>query len=251
MKVTTELRAVFMDINPKTAKEMLAHNVGNREPSQITIDSYARQMPHNWFTSADAIAFSKDGRLVNGQQRLMAVEKSGSTIKKQLVVFGLDTNVFGILDCQRTRSLSVRTNLDKSITEIANGYWKLILKKQTKISANEAIGLVHNRQIHFDSIIPMRPKKKGVGAAPVWVALIYYAEYNLPSAMDFARQFVAGYCESQQVQILRNWIYTFENEGGTKRRETILRRALYCMNAHAKDIQIKRIGNIDVQEAFA
>jgi hypothetical protein len=76
---------------PQTAREWLEANKQNRPQRKGQIDRYADQMKNgDWLTSPDAIAFDKNGRLINGQHRLKAIEQSSTTQKDQLVVWGLE-----------------------------------------------------------------------------------------------------------------------------------------------------------------
>lgn len=91
-------------ISPSTARKYLELNRSNRPLSKRTILDYVRAMhAGEWLLNGEAIKFDRDGRLVDGQHRLAAIEKSGQTLST-VVMRGLDPEVFKTLDTGRNRS---------------------------------------------------------------------------------------------------------------------------------------------------
>ena len=90
--------ASFVAVTPALARQMLGCNRGNRPVGRTQIARYTRLMREGrWRTTSDAVAFSKEGRLLNGQHRLQAILNSGTT-QTMLVCTGLDPAVFHFLD---------------------------------------------------------------------------------------------------------------------------------------------------------
>ena len=73
----------LMTITPELAKSILdSSNNNNRSISTDRVDTYARAMSAGqWMLTHQGISFYDDGELADGQHRLMAVVKSGSTIQ--------------------------------------------------------------------------------------------------------------------------------------------------------------------------
>jgi ParB-like nuclease domain len=91
-RITTET------INPSQAKKMLENNRNNRNPSQQRIDELASQMRQGkYIMPPDAITFDRQGRLINGQHRLLACVQSGTTIQS-IVYRNASEEVFMITD---------------------------------------------------------------------------------------------------------------------------------------------------------
>lgn len=91
-------------ITPQMAQEMLSHNTTNRAASKRHVDFYADIMKSGeWELNGEAIKFAKDGSLLDGQHRLMAVVESDTPVLF-LVVRGLDKEVFKTLDTGKKRS---------------------------------------------------------------------------------------------------------------------------------------------------
>jgi len=71
----------YVRITPDTAARMLAGNQVNRILRRAMVNKYARDMiAGRWVLSNDAICFSSDGKLLNGQHRLTAVVESGQSV---------------------------------------------------------------------------------------------------------------------------------------------------------------------------
>jgi hypothetical protein len=91
-------------IGPIEADGILKGNLGNRSIIENHVQNLADQMSSGlWKQSLDPIRISKNGRLLDGQHRLLAVLTSKETIEF-LVVRGLDEEVFDVLDTGKHRS---------------------------------------------------------------------------------------------------------------------------------------------------
>lgn len=129
-KKATAGESAWVDVDPATAKEMLAANKSNRPVSRDTVLGYAREMAAGaWIETHQGIAFDDSGRLIDGQHRLLAVAESGATVR-MLVTYDLPERPAGqtqstmdVVDRGRVRSVG-------SQLKIAHG-----LANGTKISA--------------------------------------------------------------------------------------------------------------------
>lgn len=82
------MHTVTVEVTPAKAAEWLEKNTFNRSISAATVNKYASDMMSGaWTLNHQGIAFGDDDVLVDGQHRLMAIVKSGMTIK-MLVTFG-------------------------------------------------------------------------------------------------------------------------------------------------------------------
>lgn len=90
---------VIRDITPDMANEMLKSNTNNyRKAYYKVVAKYADDMANGrWQTNGDPIRISKSGVLLDGQHRLMAIAKSGTT-QTMLIVYDVEdeTSVFDI-----------------------------------------------------------------------------------------------------------------------------------------------------------
>ena len=97
-----EIRLV--KVTPEMAEEMLEHNTQNRAIRKKTVSEYAQSiMSGNWKCTPDAVAFSRDGTLINGQHRLSAVVQAGIPVK-MFVASGMEQSEY--LDRGAKRNVS-------------------------------------------------------------------------------------------------------------------------------------------------
>lgn len=91
-------------ITPELATELLKGNIANRPPSRSFITDYARQMKAGlWFEeTGEAIKITSDGRLVDGQQRLMALIMAGVSLN--FLVTEVPNDAFKYIDSGKKRT---------------------------------------------------------------------------------------------------------------------------------------------------
>lgn len=74
-------RYSIVQVTPDMARRWLDRNIGNRNLRPRKVEKYARDMANgDWAIANDAICFTPDGVLSNGQHRLHAVIASGVTV---------------------------------------------------------------------------------------------------------------------------------------------------------------------------
>lgn len=73
-------------VGPEQAQKWLERNVSNRNVRPARVREYATAMQEDrWVYTADPIRFDEDGRLIDGQHRLMAVVRSGHEVEMHIV----------------------------------------------------------------------------------------------------------------------------------------------------------------------
>lgn len=101
---TNGVRTKVMTIDADHAKKMLEKNTCNRRLSNdrvVEIMGWIRK--GQWRLTTDAIGFSSDGNLINGQHRLHAIVKTGKPVDL-LVATGLEPDAFNVIDTVKVRS---------------------------------------------------------------------------------------------------------------------------------------------------
>jgi hypothetical protein len=79
--------ARWEDITPERATELLTMNTCNRTVKQKTVAKYTEDMKTgNWKSNGVPIVIGDDGVIKDGQHRLMAIVRSGVTLRNQLIV---------------------------------------------------------------------------------------------------------------------------------------------------------------------
>ena len=100
-------------IDPETAQCYLNSMVDNRKKIKGAIDEYAQSMRDlEWLLSHQGIAFDDQGRLIDGQNRLLAIIATGIAIP-MMVTTGLIVDCFKVVDAGRGRKLSQAMHIRK------------------------------------------------------------------------------------------------------------------------------------------
>lgn len=104
-------------ITPELAEKMLGGNIGNRSKRRWWIEAIAAAIKRGeWQMTHQGVAFTKSGKLVDGQHRLEAIIEANQGIW-MLVVTGLEEDVFKVIDCGIKRTLADLTGLPKRLAE--------------------------------------------------------------------------------------------------------------------------------------
>lgn len=92
----------FVQVTPHLAEVMLEHNDGNRAmPSRHKL--VRALLENEWLLSPAGLAFSHDGRLLDGQTRLTAFIEAGATVE-MAITFGCEPEEFKVIDYGKNRS---------------------------------------------------------------------------------------------------------------------------------------------------
>lgn len=106
------MTAAVETVRPSTAREWLTHNTRNRNWRPDRIVQYAHDMRvGNWHMTGEPIKFAYTGRLLDGQQRLMAVVDANVEVDF-LVVRGLAENAQRHMDSGAARTAGDALRLD-------------------------------------------------------------------------------------------------------------------------------------------
>lgn len=180
-----------MYVTPEMAKEWLNHNIINRKVQPRRVDSYAVDMASgNWQYNKETIKFNKRGDLVDGQHRLLAIIKSGTSIKTA-VVFDIDNDVY-IFDrgMNRTTSQSLgmagmdRSLSNKMVVSVAKLHF-ILQGSVMNVSDSEIQKFLYRNEeiIRFIDSLP-RKKKNGLNAVNTSNAAILLAVfYGIKSSL--------------------------------------------------------------------
>lgn len=97
--------AKLVTVTPELAQEWLGKNEFNRSPRSATVREYEQAMRDGlWRITGDTIKFDKNGRLIDGQHRLMACVRAGKPFQSY-VVMGLSTEAYLSVDSGVKRGL--------------------------------------------------------------------------------------------------------------------------------------------------
>ena len=129
------LRAKYEKITPNRATKLLEHNTDNYRMSlsNSTLENLVYELTHGqWKATTQGIGFDTNGVLVDGQHRLMAIQKSGITVDKQLVCYGLEPESKLKIDVGKKRTLSDLTQITSRIISTIRIPFRFVYGSGTK-----------------------------------------------------------------------------------------------------------------------
>ncbi len=129
------INAKLVHVSPAMAEAWLTKNLNNRPVSEAHVQVLAGRMRRNeWKLNGEAVKFTPDGYLLDGQHRLHAISRSGVPVTL-LVVEGVYRETFDTMDQGKTRSaadvLSVRGEANASHLATACRLAMLIMDNPT------------------------------------------------------------------------------------------------------------------------
>ncbi len=123
-------------ITPILAEHFLTKNTENRRITQSNVDFLTDQMKKGLYkeNTGETIKFSKTGKLIDGQHRLLAIVKSGKSFKFTIAE-DLEDTVFHVLDTGKTRNTGDVLSIQGfKYANILAGAVKFILSIEQNIS---------------------------------------------------------------------------------------------------------------------
>ena len=91
-------------VSPEKAAELLANRAGNRPVRQAKVRAFARDiLAQRWMDNGQTLSIGTDGKLLDGQHRLLAIIEAGKTVSLR-IVRGVNPAAFRTIDSGSARS---------------------------------------------------------------------------------------------------------------------------------------------------
>lgn len=232
-------------VTPEMAAEILKGNVGNRPMKRTLVAQLVDSIRRGkWQCTHQGIAIAADGRVLDGQHRLMAVVESGISCW-MLVTWGADPATFKVTDvvCVR-RTVSDVLQIDRYTAEVARLMATIVLKK-----SSPAPDEVEPFVVAFaDAASRVDSKKiRSISTAGVRAALtLAIAEGNEDHALHIYRSMLRVTLSDAPpiASALYRYLISAGAGGGSVAQTECFLRALYAFtpeNAGATKIQIRDV----------
>lgn len=241
-------------VTPELATELLKHNQGNRDVKNSKVNEYTYYMKEGlWGQCECKITFDRQENLNNGQKRLMAVEKSGTsqvfTIERDFEnhPFVDNSQKRGVLDNQKMLKKGDKFKVDESITfgkmkEIIN---TLLYDKITSGSPYPNETLVAYKYWEKDLIAFKPIVKYGRFKAPVYAAMfVAYLNgvklerlHEFASTLDDGMDHTANNLSAVPIIALRDKLATYQKGtagGGSAVSKDVFGRTQYAIRMYTK-----------------
>lgn len=109
----------FVLVTPQDATRLLDRNEGNRRLRPGVVERYTATIAAgNWMLSPQPIIIADTGRILDGQHRLVAVERLGVSVPFT-IISNVPESVFPVLDRGATRSSADALGIDPKLAEVA------------------------------------------------------------------------------------------------------------------------------------
>lgn len=235
------MKTEVMLVTPVQAKKWLERNTDNRDIRHSVVTGLAESIRRGeWILSHQGIAFSKTGRLLDGQHRLLAVVESGISVRMS-VTFGVEEDAFKVMDIGNRRSVHDILGTSKSLAAVARFFAVLEgaatrtgITPQYLIPFVEAIEPSHTELLTFCPLVKKTWSSSAVQSAAVmrmmdgedrdYVKIVYHALVHLefdsmpPIAQALFRQFNSGLVRASGVDMFARCLKVFSQEHGHLRK---------------------------------
>lgn len=113
-----EMKTEIVTMTPSCAKKLLLNNVSNRRVKENNVNYFCKLINNGeWMVTHQGIAVAKDGTLLDGQHRLLAIARSGKPVKI-MITTGMDLEIFKSIDNGVTRNSADLTGIKKSTVDV-------------------------------------------------------------------------------------------------------------------------------------
>jgi len=231
-----------VDVTPQLAKTWLVRNYFNRKISEEMVERFQRAMrAGDWRLTHQGIAFDRYGLLVDGQNRLEAVCRSGKTIRMHVFVDQTIAN-HETIDCGRPRTNLDVIRLEKRDSRITTKHLSTLramlagrLCQRLNLSSKEIdIKYQHHYvpiQFAIDQLAPAYSRQINDPTVRGVVARAYY-HVNEAKLKAFCGWLCTPYNQPAIIKELADWLIKLPDHRESTRRE-IYKRVEYSLLAFA------------------
>lgn len=237
-------------ITPELAREYLDCNYDNRTVRARWVQQLADTIRRGqWRETHQGIAFDANGRLVDGQHRLMAIVQADIAVPI-LVTRDLEDGVYRYVDAGAARKMSDRTHLteqgawdNETAVSITRNYCLCALASRAP-----SVELIENTFLSMSDEIMMvvnlwRAKVRGLCTGSLGAAVACYASKHPAKANAFGRALVSGSGlsgDGDPILVLREAVRDGRIHTRTSVHEAYW-KTINATRAHFEGRQIKRL----------
>lgn len=237
---------VIETITPKIAEKYLEKNENNRKIRYSVIRNYARDMKNgSWELSPQGISFFENGKLADGQHRLMAIVRSKCTVQMN-VTYDVPNNT-KVIDRGAVRSeadilhfggygKSVANN--NSVATV-NQLFALCSKKPTTSVVVDFMDKYAEIVVKATNIVGRGSnttsicRKSPIAAAAFCGLVCGLDEEGIATFFDVANRGFSVSAEQTSAVVLRNYILQKYSGGGRKDREDLFKVTCFALKDFA------------------
>lgn len=241
------MKPTIMTVTPEKAKAFLQFNTDNRTKRGWWVSGLANMIKRGeWITTHQGVAFSKSGKLIDGQHRLEAIVEANIPVE-MLVVVDVPDDAYKVLDNGVKRTLSDLTGVNVRTAEVCRILARLAYGGNTLTSAEQCLEIYNTGVGEIcDNLVEYCGKQiKVYSAAPIKTAAVCLIldGYN----QQYIKEMYSNLCH-QKFNELPNIAQAFirqVNEGkvNANNKNDLLARGLKVFNPEYKDVSRLQISD--------
>ena len=249
------MKPAVMMVTPALAESFLLANTDNRTKRGWWVGSLTGMIKRGeWIPTHQGVAFSKSGKLIDGQHRLEAIVESNISVE-MLVVTDVRDDAYKVLDNGIKRTLSDLTGMTARTAEVCRIFARTTFSGQTTTSAEEALTIYNTGagEVADDLVNYCGKTIKVYASAPMRAAAVCLIldGHN----QKYIKDLYAGLCH-QQFNDLPNIAHAFirqVNEGkvNSNKKTDLFARGLKVFNPEFKDVTRVQISDSEATAALA
>lgn len=261
---TTKLQ----QITPALAGTFLKDNLCNRKVRMNHVNRLKTEiLAGRWMITHQGIAFDEDGKLLDGQHRLMAIQAAGKPVQ-MLVTRGIQTLLNGhgslaamdVIDCGKTRTVGdqlhllhgiVNSNLVAAVCRMINIMLTADSQAARTQTVGQALGVMKIYGEHITRLIEVAQAVKLVRNSPIIAGCAIAAAIAPEITYTFFQQLSngSGIKAGDPVYALREYIIKFGMGSNREdRNQTLLRTTLAIYHTiEGTNITTSKVGKMGLE----
>lgn len=245
----------FQTVTPEMAKGYLLKNTDNRNKRGWWVSGLANMIKRGeWIPTHQGVAFSKSGKLLDGQHRLEAIIEANIPVQ-MIVTTGVRDDAYKVLDNGIKRTLADLTGISQRTAEVCRVLARLAYGGDTVTSADQIIDIYNTGvgEVH-DNLVEYCGKAVAVlSSAPIrTVATCMILDGH---NQQYIKNIYANLCH-QKFNELPNIAQSFIRQVSDKRatvgnRYDLMARVLKVFDSSIKDTTRLTVSDSDASAATA
>lgn len=273
-RVESKIGFAIVNITPELAKIMLENNTSNRSVRTALVNKLSNYMTEGtWKLNGEPIVIREDGTIANGQHRLLAIIKSGVSVKC-VVIWGIATEdsytydsgaARRVADSAKIMQLTGYLNSDKMYTNpvVIDSARLLIALRSAKKTYGENVEPWHmdncTRFIPIETIISYitdnkdafgfiyewssKARMSGLRKRCIWAAIAaaYLSNYDIQLLSEFCKQFTSGASVNKEIIYMRDYVTSIKSSSNNRLNFDIYMKMQKILNDFENGKNITRI----------
>lgn len=223
------MRSEVVTVSPELARLYLEGNTENRNVRESRVKMLAEVITRGeWVTTHQGIAISSNGRLLDGQHRLLAIVKAGKSVDV-MVTTGADESSFSAIDLHDKRRISDALCMPKHLTECAKFVLDFLAIKPVTTGDVQVVCEHIADDVEF-IVTACNAKRKHFTSTPFRVAAVTQIRMDAKNRQQIANSYQRlALCHSEAFTPIEHSIYRqsaagkMSNAGGAGRFLTFCR----------------------------